>query len=63
MTIKVKFIECDHSCGGTPLRFATPGTEGFKCSRCGAEVITKWGVDPSANAPPKEKEKVRRRYF
>jgi len=59
--MKVRFIECDHSCGGTEIKFAVPGTKGFKCARCGAEVITQWGVDPSAQAP--HEEKVRRRYF
>ena len=60
--MKVRFIECDHSCGGKPIKFATPGTEGFVCTNCGATVITKWGVDPSAKAPSNEK-KVRRQYF
>jgi hypothetical protein len=32
---------CDHGKGGTPLRFARPGVEGFRCAECGAEVITR----------------------
>lgn len=63
MTIKVKFIECEHECGGKPIKFATPGVKGFKCSNCGAEVITDWGTNPSTNTPPENKEKVKRRYF
>ncbi|MEN3051899.1 MAG: hypothetical protein ABC596_08835 [Candidatus Methanosuratincola petrocarbonis] len=34
------------------MRFAVKGTEGFVCSNCGATVITRWGVDPSAKAQP-----------
>jgi DNA-directed RNA polymerase subunit RPC12/RpoP len=62
--MKIRFIQCEHECGGKPIKFATPGVKGFKCSNCGAEVITDWGTNPSAsNAQPENKEKVKRRYF
>lgn len=62
--IRVRFIQCDHSCGGKPVKYATPGVTGFVCARCGAEVadVSKARL-PQQKARDKLPNGVRRQYF
>lgn len=49
---EMKVITCDHSCGGRPVRYAHATTRGFKCTRCGVEVITRMKPLPPTKANP-----------
>lgn len=60
--IRVRITACDHSCGGAPIRYATPGVTGFRCARCGAEVADLSSAKPQS-PPSRSGTKTIRRYF